>query len=165
MWSNINPWRQVACLLRYPKGSVECQKTDDLVTTSNHSQQSKLDLLLWECDWAAALLPEFISDRYRSVQFLPWGQLNLLLESTSRIAPDYPLANGCQYIPIMPRPDLILCLAKGSNEFRVTAREQLKNTAKFLHPEPERMQAVLIQPRATAQLSGMSLRDGYYIHV
>ncbi len=63
----------------------------------------------------------------------------------------------------MPRPDLIFCLAQGSNEFRVAAREQLKNTAKFFDLEPERMQAVLIQPRAIAQLSGMSLHDGYYI--
>jgi hypothetical protein len=64
----------------------------------------------------------------------------------------------------MPRPDLILCLAQSSNEFRVSSREQLKNTAKFFYLEPERMQAVLTQPRAIAQLLGMSLRDGYYIH-
>lgn len=62
----------------------------------------------------------------------------------------------------MPRPDLIFCFAQGSTESLVAAGEQLKNTAKFFHLEPERMQAFLSQPRAIAQLSGMSLRDGYY---
>ena len=52
----MGDWHQMTCLLRYPKGLYRRpdRRRSDLDKDSN---ETKLDLLLWECDCSMAFLP------------------------------------------------------------------------------------------------------------